>query len=401
MKVKVKNSISKLFVFTTVLTLILCQSISIFAAGNLSSKTIEPISTISSLESAESESSNEAFITEDDKKWIKNNMIDTKDVELNELGLERVNKARASRGLGKLTASVEFGQEVKESSSSIDEGNPKMKLANRTSSEVLPSSVDNSLLDAFPPIENQGVQGSCVAFSTTYYQMTHMTALVKGWNTKNTDLTNKFSPAWTYNITKAAGPNTGTGFSRAFNLLKNSGCVFWSDFPHYANSSTAYKAWPTDRSLWEKALNYRIDKMGYIDFSDGTDTPIENENDENLTAIKKMLANGYVLTFGTYIDSWRYCTAGDESVCYMVRGAQGDHAMTIVGYSDDITFDANLNGIIDPGEKGAFKVVNSFGSNWMRNGYVWLAYDALNWVPKIPSNPNVYGGIFTDPPERR
>lgn len=75
--------------------------------------------------------------------------------------------------------------------------------------------------------------------------------------------------------------------------------------------------------------------------------------------------------------------------------------MTIVGYSDDITFDANLNGIIDPGEKGAFKVVNSFGSNWMRNGYVWLAYDALNWVPKIPSNPNVYGGIFTDPPERR
>ncbi|ODM27923.1 Kelch repeat-containing protein [Acetivibrio mesophilus] len=400
MKAKTKNSLSKLFACATVSALILAQSAPIFAVGNHSPELVEPISTISSLESARKTSPDETFLSEDDKKWVIDNMINTKDVRLNDLGLDRVNKARTSKGLGELTACVEFGQEVIDSSSSIDEDNQIMALSGTAASEVLPSSVDNSLLNAFPSIKYQGKQGSCVAFSTTYYQMTHMTALMKGWNTKNDGFTDKFSPKWTYNLTKYAGSGAATTFPAAFELLKNSGCVFWSDLPYNGNDETDYKSWPTDRNLWEKALNYKIDKMGYIDFSDGTETPIENEHDESLNTIKKMLANGYVLTFGTHVESWTYCLAGDERVCYMLSGSEGPHAMTIVGYSDDLTFDANLNGTIDPGEKGAFKIANSYEDEWISGGYVWLAYDALNKVPKIPSNPNVYRGIITDPPGR-
>ena len=38
--------------------------------------------------------------------------------------------------------------------------------------------------------------------------------------------------------------------------------------------------------------------------------------------------------------------------------------MTIVGYNDDLWIDVNGNGRLDPGERGAFLVANSWGPNW-------------------------------------
>lgn len=52
--------------------------------------------------------------------------------------------------------------------------------------------------------------------------------------------------------------------------------------------------------------------------------------------------------------------------------------MTIVGYNNNITCDINGDGTISACERGAFKVANSWGSNWKNDGYVWVMYDALN-----------------------
>ena len=57
-------------------------------------------------------------------------------------------------------------------------------------------------------------------------------------------------------------------------------------------------------------------------------------------------------------------------------GTSVDHALTIVGYDDRIEFDLNGNGIY--GEKsadevGAWIIVNSWGSGWANNGFIYCA----------------------------
>lgn len=52
--------------------------------------------------------------------------------------------------------------------------------------------------------------------------------------------------------------------------------------------------------------------------------------------------------------------------------------MTIVGYNDNIWTDINGNNSVDDGEMGALKIANSWGDGYANNGFIWLAYDALN-----------------------
>ncbi len=51
-------------------------------------------------------------------------------------------------------------------------------------------------------------------------------------------------------------------------------------------------------------------------------------------------------------------------MAYYLNGYDGSHAMTIVGYNDAVWTDINSNGVIDAGEKGAFRIANSWGTGW-------------------------------------
>jgi hypothetical protein len=62
--------------------------------------------------------------------------------------------------------------------------------------------------------------------------------------------------------------------------------------------------------------------------------------------------------------------------------------MTIVGYNDAIWTDVNSNGLIDTGEKGAFRIANSWGTGWYEGGFTWLAYDALRSPSAVPDGPS-------------
>jgi PKD repeat protein len=65
-----------------------------------------------------------------------------------------------------------------------------------------------------------------------------------------------------------------------------------------------------------------------------------------------------------------------------------------VGYNDNIWVDINKNGVVDPGEKGAFKIANSWGSSWGESGFMWMAYDALKSPSAVtggPSTGRIYG----------
>ncbi|KNY25994.1 carbohydrate-binding protein [Pseudobacteroides cellulosolvens] len=361
-------------------------------------------------------------LTPESKKWMEENMIKTngKSIRLNELGLKRVNEHRKSKKQKQLDRKVikQIGDEVaaempdSESTSIPTSLRSNNITVDQEANEItLPNSVDNSELQYFPPIRTQGDIGSCTAFSSTYYQMTHMAALEMGWNVKdNNDNSNKFSPKWSFNLVNGS-TDGGSEIVDICKLLQRHGAAFWSDFPYIPSKSNPlnYRAWPTDASTWEKAINYRLDKMGYISLLDGTNTPITSPDSAILKPVKELLNNGYVLNYSTLFNSWKYTTIKDgpfngERAAYLMDGYEGGHAMTLVGYNDDIWIDVDNDGERDiPQEIGAFKIANSHGTSYANNGYCWVAYDALNKISSLDPtgtntaiNPAKRGGIFKD-----
>lgn len=265
------------------------------------------------------------------------------------------------------------------------------KLAHLNASHqtnALPSSVDNSLLPSFPPIGNQGPLGSCVAWGSTYYQATHEIGLLNGINNK-TSRQGVLSPKWTYNLLNN-GLDEGLWPKDAYQLLSSNGAVSITNFPYDAN----YLAWDTNTQDWISAISNRLSPVQVI-------TGIGGSHPQNLNTIKQLLSNGHVLTFATYVDSWVYATVkkdpsnpnsphvGELAVAWM-NGANGGHFLTIVGYDDNVWIDINNNGKVDSGEKGAFLIANSWGTNWGNKGFIWIAYDSFRSVSAVPNAPSAH-----------
>ncbi|GEM_PF-949118 len=372
-----------------------------------------------------------------DRIEVESGMEEAKKILTNQLGLERINEDRKKNGLPELLINdvCEFGDEiVKEDTSDLPPR--KSVAAGKTSitgvavmsaisslpqydeivTDTLPASIDNSQLPSFPPIGDQGQLNSCVSYSTTYYQMTHMFGMSLGWDVKNdTENLRKFSPKWTFNLTNA-GENGVFGMNSTFLLFLKCGAALWNEFPYNPDDRSLknYTNWPTDASVWRNALNYRIDDYGYVKIWDGSQTPVEGPDDPDLKKVKQLLNNGYVLTFETNVSRWRFSKIDDDTstneddafkgqhIAHMTDKAElkiDGHVMTLVGYNDNIWVDINKNGIVEKGEKGAFKIANSWGTSeelissdgnfsWYSNdGFVWLSYDALNKASAVPDCP--------------
>lgn len=256
---------------------------------------------------------------------------------------------------------------------------------------TLPRSVDNSTLAAFPEIRDQGGIGSCVGFAVGYYLYTHELGLIAGWNNKNTSNGTKVSPKWAYNLSNS-GENNGTWASTVHGVLAESGALMWSDFPYNGDVSNPlnFREWPRTSTLWKRALGYKSLGYSYL--------PIPTDAD-SIAQIKSVLLNGHVVNFATHIYSWQFDvidndpgTSADDAlvgqnIVTWQNGSDGAHEATIVGYNDDIWVDLNVNGRVDTGEKGAFKIANSWGSGWANNGYAWVAYDAAQFVSQVPLGP--------------
>jgi hypothetical protein len=259
----------------------------------------------------------------------------------------------------------------------------------------LPPEVDNSVLDAFPPIRSQ-VGGSCQSWCTTYYQMTYMTALVKGRNAKTGTDDDRFSPRWTYNFING-GADNGASMYAAISLEMSNGAARWSEF--YTGVTPVYTAWPLNAAVYRHAACSRISDFGAVS---GVGTS------EGLALLKSYLNNGSVLVFGTFISSWVGTTVADDPVVaedtpwvgeracyYMANTNLGSHGMTCVGYNDYLWIDVNGNGQVDAGEKGALKIANSWGPSWNNRGFIWLAYDALRQVSAVPGAPTNRTAAFS------
>ena len=227
---------------------------------------------------------------------------------------------------------------------------------------TLPSRVDLSTDPAFPPIGAQGKIGSCVAWATTYYQFTYQANKLR--NIASDSAENIYSPTWTYNYTNA-GRDGGSMIGYAHEVLKKQGAMKLSDLPYDGTEEGYSLAWPNDIKKMTEALECRAFKTRCYTNFDAT----------SLTEIKEELANGYVGVISTNTALlWVIKEAANgEKIIVCGAGGGGGHAMTVVGYDDNIQ--VTVNGVT---LTGAFKLANSRGENWGNNGYIWVSYDALN-----------------------
>ncbi len=266
-----------------------------------------------------------------------------------------------------------------------------LPMASTYSTASLPDSVDNSKSPFFPTIGHQGDLGSCVSWGQTYYQFTY--EMNKSMGVVTTP-ENTFSPKWTFNFANG-GDDSGSWDDDTYNLLKELGCVTLGTLP----VDDDFLTWTPVEDVWKTALKYRLKSFQVFKNIGRTDSQITSVNDSDLDLIKTALSNGEVLAVNSYIFSHQTSKLktnpavpendkyANEEVITHKTGFLGAHRMTIVGYNDNIWTDLNNNNSVDSGEMGAFKIANSWGTSYGNDGFMWVAYDALNEISCVSGAP--------------
>ena len=322
-------------------------------------------------------------VTEEHIQHIEENLHWVKHVKPNKLGAVRLHHHLKKKGHAPVE--IEIAQNHSEEIVVKKGRYSTIESASISSTNPLPSSVNNTLLSSFPPIGDQRNLGSCVAWGSTYYQATHEIGLLNGTNNK-TSSTNILSPKWTYNNLNG-GYDQGLNPPDAFELLAQNGATTILNLPYDSN----YLSWDLTPQDWISAMSYRTSPPQIVSGIGGTQP-------QDLYLIKQLLANGHVLTFATFVESWVFTTvgsansqanpyAGQQAISWM-NGQLGGHYITIVGYDDNIWIDVNGNGHVDEGEKGAFLIANSWGADWGNQGLIWISYDAFKGTSAVVNGPS-------------
>ncbi len=285
----------------------------------------------------------------------------------------------------------------------------------------LPSSVYNDQNIWFPYIFAQGGNASCVhvaeLFYTFTYEMNRKLNVVPGDGI--TDLTNLYHPLYTYNFLNEGDSTTATYPKSGFNIIKENGCPPWDvyDDPVLYIPSKNYKYWMTGYSKYKQGVNNTISDIYRIDISivsTGLDYLkhwiADHGNNESTGGLAIISINTAGWVPYSLIPSGSP-HAGERYISSFGTIGSG-HALTIVGYNDDILIqdingdgeytndhDVNNDGIFNilDFEKGAFKVANSWGVDWTygNQGFSFIPYKIL--YPGSPGLGNSFAytcGIF-------
>jgi len=126
----------------------------------------------------------------------------------------------------------------------------------------LPTSVDHSTSNFFPAVGDQGGQGSCAAWATTYYAQGFAQAKDNEWNQAHLGNTAQLmSPAWTYNKVNGGEDEGSFSWTNAI-ILQQYGCPTLASMPY---DDTNYTGWGAEAD-WREAPSYKISKFQLTDY---------------------------------------------------------------------------------------------------------------------------------------
>lgn len=225
--------------------------------------------------------------------------------------------------------------------------------------EEMPVSYD--LSEFLPPIRSQGAQGSCSAWAVSYY----MKSLQENLQVVDGEI-NTLSPAYTYNqITM--GNCTGTAVTDHLDILMNQGTPDWESFP-YTDTECATQPSEDITTLAEE------NKIS--DFKGLSGDNMVNEIKALLLDQKPIIISTTISNEFGALDSFGVSAYREHEVNYDQTGC---HAMLLVGYDDDLN---------------AFNVVNSWGTSWGNNGFLWIDYKAFENVTNQSAEFRVINGAY-------
>jgi len=223
-----------------------------------------------------------------------------------------------------------------------------------------PPAID--LSEHFPLPGDQGSQPSSVGWAVAYAAKSYLEKLEIGWPfNRHAHL---FSPAALFNQITSADCS-GAYIYDALDLLVEQGAVTWAEIPY---RDTDCGALPDTEEDLAQAANFKGLRWARL---------------QSVTAIKAALANHDPVIIGLRAFDSMLDLSGPDSVYDEVSGNElGGLAVTLVGYDDDRY-------------GGAFKAINSWGTDWGDNGYFWIAYELTRkdiiqqaYVLYDASNPN-------------
>ena len=219
-------------------------------------------------------------------------------------------------------------------------------LADDNTKNPLPESV--SLLKFAPDRQNQGQQGSCVAWSSVYAART----IVEAASTNQPGNSTAFSPAFVYNQIGLEGCQ-GAYIQNAMEFMATKGVVAFNDFPYDDQDCSRQP----NSALESKASKNKL--HGFTRLTDG-----ESTQGINVRAIKEHLAKDAPVVIGMMVGgSFMQGMKGKEMWAPTdedrTQAGFGGHAMCVIGYDD---------------RKGAFQIMNSWGPEWGNNGIGWIRY---------------------------
>lgn len=215
----------------------------------------------------------------------------------------------------------------------------------------LPESV--SLLKYCPRRLNQGAQGSCVAWSNAYSIRTILLARQTGANPDEI----AFSPAYLYNRIKLDDNCQGSYIHLAIETMLQEGAVPFADMKY--DERTCSQTIPA--YLDDKAANFKIKGAQRIG-----ENPKASLTLKDILQIKHALNAGSPVAIGMMVggtfmqDMMGKNVWIPEQSDYDQQGF-GGHAMTVIGYDDNL-------------EGGALQIMNSWGPEWGKDGVAWVRY---------------------------
>jgi C1A family cysteine protease len=219
-----------------------------------------------------------------------------------------------------------------------------INYGNYQSQGNLPVSVD--LTSRFPPVGYQGQLGTCVAWAVGYNNKSYLDGVAD-----NLSSAQLFSPDHQYSpedLFFSIEPSrrdckTGTFFDDAFNVLINRGVNTLATVPYDGLCHGSSPGSPSSASA-NRIKNFR-------------------RLEGSVTEIKEYLAQGLPVVMGAMVNGAFQAWRGSGVLDHLNHtGDEGGHAMIIAGYDD---------------ARGAFRIINSWGSGWGDNGYAWVGYDFL------------------------
>ncbi|PID29956.1 MAG: hypothetical protein CR982_01805 [Candidatus Cloacimonadota bacterium] len=275
---------------------------------------------------------------------------------------------------------------------------PEIVLSEESITKSLPEAVDNTNQIYFRSIFNQE-EGCCGQASGVGYTFTYEINRLRGIASDN-DYT-QYPTHYTWNYLNK-GTGYGSWYHHGWEIIKDSGCPNKAVWGGMAGNS---KRWMSGYDKYYSAMsNTTLDYWSiFVGTPEGLETFKHWLNDHNEGSNVGGLGCFAAYIFGANYEYLPPESSESGKMILTEWGNTGYHAMTFVGYDDNVKYDfngdgqftndidINNDGVIDirDWEIGALKIANSWGEDYPNDdsgGTVYMPY-------KLLGETSIYSGI--------